>query len=168
MARGHRSSRKRLTSWIGMADQLYTPVPSNTKVLIQIFDPFSSAGIPRPTVVRNRGMVSIIPNQSGADLSYGGAFGIGVVTDEAVAAGVASVPGPVTDSDWQGWLAWQSFAYRLDFDTGAGKLLISNDFELDSKGMRKMGDGETLVMVAESQVGAFDIFAGIRTLLMLS
>jgi len=153
-------------TWIGPADQGYIAIGSGAKVLISSFDPLISAMV-KPTIVRTRGVVSYFPS-FGASLSFAGAFGMAVVTDRAVAAGVVSLPDPVSDSGWDGWFVWRSFANRVEFDTAAGVELAGRDFEVDSKAMRKMTDDETLIMIAASQSGAFSLYDGTRTLFMLS
>ena len=102
-----------------------------------------------------------------ADLVLAGAVGIGVVSLEAFTAGVASMPGPFSDADWGGWMVWRSFAYKFDVTTDVGRLLLSWEFEVDSKAMRKMGSNETMVVLVESQTGAFQAFDGTRTLVKL-
>jgi len=111
------------------------------------------------TIMRTRGMMSIIPDVTTADLSIVGAVGMGVVSQEAFAAGVASVPEPFTDADWGGWFVWRSFGLRFNFETAIGVNFVPANwqFEVDSKAMRRVTPNEVLVVVAESQGGAFAI-----------
>ena len=118
--------------------------------------------------MRSRGVVSIAPDTFGADVEYKGAFGVGIVSTDALAAGVASIPGPWLDSDWGGWFVWRSFAEIFEFKDSTGSLVISTSFEVDSKAMRKITTNESLVVIAESQAGAFQMFAGVRTLIKLT
>jgi len=149
--------------WIGPAIQGYQAVASGGATLI------GSAPFAEPsTIIRTRGQVSIIPSTAGADLNIVGAFGIGIVTSEALAAGVASVPEPFTDADWGGWYVWRSFSYNLEFSDATGLNFLNWNFEVDSKAMRKITTNESLVLVAESQGGAFSISTPIRTLVKLS
>ncbi len=61
------------------------------------------------TLVRLRGRFhAYLSTASGAQTGFTGAFGIAVVTAAAAAAGAASVPTPITEQDWDGWLYWQS------------------------------------------------------------
>ncbi len=120
------------------------------------------------TIVRTRGMLSIELNSYAADLVIAGAFGMGVVSTEAFTAGIASVPEPFSDADWGGWFVWRSFAHRYELITAASSLLATWSMEIDSKAMRKVQVNETLVVVAESQVGDFSVFDGTRHLLKLS
>ncbi len=166
--RRHRSnSVRRQTTWVGPADQAYVSVADGTKVLLASFDPATS-GLPKPTLIRARGGLSVVPGNFTADLAIIWAFGIAIVSDQALAAGIASIPGPFTNADWDGWQTWMSGSSRFEFITGAGVELQSETVQIDSKGMRKITDNETLVLVAESQSGAFDISMPLRTLLKLS
>ena len=69
-------------------------------MLVASFDP-QSFGMIKPTVVRNRGMVSIIPTVN-TDVEIVGAFGLGIVSDQAFGTGAGAIPGPLTDGDWDG------------------------------------------------------------------
>ena len=165
--RGFRSSGvKRQVNWVGLADQGFITVANATSVLIASFN--SDVGsMPRPTVVRSRGSVTIKSNDE-ADLSIVGAYGVCIVTLDAFTAGTASVPSPFLDADWEGWFVWRSFSYTQLF-VGAGANLVQNSIhqEVDSKAMRKMGSNEVLVQVAASQSGAFGISMPLRFLFKL-
>ena len=148
--------------WVGPADQGYVAVASNTKVLI------SFATFAEPvTVIRVRGQVSVFGAATG-DLNIIGAFGMGIVSDEAFAAGVGSIPGPFSNADWGGWFVWRSFSYRIDFQDATGVNWPNWSFEVDSKAMRKLKSNETLVLVSESQQGAYSISTPLRTLTKLA
>ena len=143
-------------------------VASTTKVIIASFDPFAS-GLEKPTVIRTRGNVCHRPDSTiGADAAYVGAYGVGVVLDQAFAAGVASVPGPFDQADWDGWLVWGNIAGTFQFGSDIGVENLETCEVVDSKGMRKISDNETLVLVAESQGGPFDITMAFRQLFKLS
>ncbi len=159
---GFSAGRKRLSEWIGPADQAYVAVASAGATLIG----FASFEEPT-TIVRTRGAISVIPQTSAADVDIVGAFGIGVVSTEAFTAGIASVPEPFSDADWGGWYVWRSFSSRFEFLDATGTILPAFNFEVDSKAMRKVASNETLVMVAEAQVGAYSISTPLRTLVEL-
>jgi len=170
MPRPHRTfgSRgpRRQTTWIGPADQGYITIGAGAKVIIASFDPAAN-GMNKPTVVRTRGMVSVNPVIAG-DAQIVGAYGIGIVSDEAFAAGVAAVPGPINDADWGGWFVWRSFAFTQAQLDATGSLIQSVQMDVDSKAMRKMSTNETVVLVAESQAVGFEISMGLRLLFKLS
>jgi len=155
---------KRKSVWIGVADQGFQAIAAGTKVIMQSLA--ADAGS-ETTVVRNRGVFSMAPGSPGADSTPIGAFGIGIVTAQAFAAGVASVPGPWTDSDWEGWMVWQAFALSWDFRDATGASFVSREQVIDSKAMRKFEDGTVLVAVVESQAAALSVSLNVRTLLLL-
>ncbi len=159
-----RARSSRLTQWIGPADQGYVSVASAGATII------SSASFEEPlTIMRSRGNVSIQPGSFAADLNVVGAFGVAIVTTEAFTAGIASIPEPFSDADWGGWFVWRSFSMHLDVQSAVGFDVNSAlQFEVDSKAMRKVSQNETLVTIAESREGAFDISANLRTLIKLS
>ncbi len=136
-------------------------------MLVASFDAAAS-GLVSPTLVRTRGQVAVKPQVFSADLEIVGAYGVAIVTDRAFAAGVASIPGPFTDAGWDGWAVWRSFGYQLDFGDETGKFQGAVFQEVDSKGMRKVTDDETMVLIAESEGGAFSISMALRHLFLLS
>ncbi len=160
---------KRQVTWIGPADQGFIPVATGAKVLIATFDP-STAGLPKPTVVRTRGEVAIAMEANvETDQEAVGAYGVALVSDQAVAAGVASIPGPYDNADWDGWFVWRSWNFVQEAaGTPASLSMMMNAQEVDSKAMRKVSDNETIVLVAESQSGAFRISMPLRLLVKLS
>jgi len=122
----------------------------------------------KATVVRVRGQVSVQPQAVTADLNIVGAIGMGVVTEEAFNAGITAIPEPFSDADWGGWLMWRSFSYALEVVSEIGTYFPDWDFEVDSKAMRKVDINEVVVIVAESQGGAFSVSTLLRTLIKLT
>ena len=121
------------------------------------------------TIMRARGQISVRPTVFTGDLDIVGAIGMGVVSAEAAAAGVASIPEPFNDADWGGWFVWRSFSYRIELGgTPANAAFLPWFFEVDSKAMRKAKTNDVVVIVAESQQGAFNISPPIRLLVKLS
>jgi len=163
VARG--SARK--TTWIGPADQGFVSVGTAGNVILSSFDPAAN-GLPQPTIVRSRGIVTVVPTVFPGDIEIEGAFGIAVVSDQAFAAGQASIPGPWTESGWDGWFVWGTFAVAYEEETNAGMMLSSVSQVVDSKAMRKVHDNETIVLMAEARGIAFRIAMQIRMLAKLS
>ena len=158
-----RQGTNRLVQWVGPALQTYVAVASGGATLISSFTPGESL-----TIVRTRGMVSVRPESNAADVELVGAIGFGIVSDEAFAAGVASMPEPFNDADWSGWFVWRSFSYDIEFSDATGVGFLNWDFEVDSKAMRKLGPNETAVLIAESFTGAFRVSSPLRMLVKLS
>ena len=154
---------KRVTEWVSSADQGWVVVSAGAKLLSQ-----SSAGLGNTTIVRVRGQLSVKPNISTADQDIVGAYGIGIVSDQAFAAGATSLSGPWSDSDWGGWLVWMPISMRYEFQDGTGALITSVSQVIDSKAMRKVQMNETLVVMIESQAIAFDVADPFRLLVKLA
>ncbi len=120
------------------------------------------------TIMRTRGLVAIQLDATAVDERALIAVGIIVVSDNALAAGTASVPAPFTDSS-DDWL-WYDFMWVSSGAEGA----VVSDFlaqrtVIDSKAMRKVKAGENLalvveVVVASDQGGSFDLQYGFRSL----
>ena len=169
MARSSRFTRprgtsKRLTEWSGLADQTGVNVASAGATLI------SSVSFEDPgTIVRARGSFMWRPQVYNADLSMAGAFGIGLVSSEALAVGITAIPTPFSDSDWGGWMVWQSFSGRMEFRSDAGTRFADSfvEIQIDSKAMRKVEPSTAMVFVAESQSGAMFVAEQVRLLQLL-
>ena len=159
---------KRQVTWVGPADQNTVAVASGASVIIASFAPFTGASMHKPTIVRTRGAVAIAPQTFGADVAISGAFGVGIVSDEAFAAGTASIPRPFDDAGWDGWFVWGSFSEFYEFGSSVGVRRQALQIEVDSKAMRKVSDNETIVLMAESQTGALNVAMHLRLLMKLS
>ncbi len=158
------SSHRRLNEWVAPPLQEYIAVASAGATIISQMNIEEAT-----TIVRTRGMVSIKPQAFSADLSTVGAFGVGVVSAEALTIGTTAIPEPYSDADWGGWLMWESFAYHFEVQSAVGtQFPASIQINVDSKGMRKVGSNEALVFVAESFTGAFEIAECTRQLFKLS
>ncbi len=159
---------KRATQWIAPADQNVIAVSSGGSSVIASFNA-GDASFNSPTIVRTRGEVSVQPQAFGADLAIAGAFGAGIISADALVAGIGSIPTPFDDADWGGWYVWQSFSILFEFSDATGLLFPAGvSYQVDSKAMRKMTSNEVFVFVAQSQAGAFNISMPLRTLLKLA
>ena len=160
---GGRFSRgeRRLTQWGGLAAQGFVNVAAAGATLLSSIT-FEAPG----TLVRARGRISLALQAYSADLEVVGAFGMGMVSREALDIGVTALPEPFTDADWGGWMVWQPFALRFEFLDGTGTVggLTDWSLEIDSKAMRKVEANTALVFVAESFAGAFKISETVRVL----
>ena len=103
------------------------------------------------TVMRTRGIcTTAIKNVGAADADgMTGAVGIGKCTLAAFTAGIGSVPTPLTEVGWDGWL-WHSFFAVFDNDVSrAPSDLIFQCFAIDSKAMRKIDSDEVIYAAVE-------------------
>ena len=173
MARGSRGSNlryasaRRATGW-EEGPGTFTDVGAFTASQAVILGSGQSFVFDGDTVVRIRGFAEISLSSGTADGDgYTGAFGIGIVTDAAFAAGVASVPTPITEIEWEGWIWHQMFSVR---SPATDSTEIRQTFEIDSKAMRKVGSNRTIFAVVEAtEIGTAvaEITLGSRMLLKL-
>ncbi len=162
-----RAAPKRKTIWVGAAEQGDVAVASTTSVVLQSFAP-DDFGMLAPTVVRTRGVAIIHPGAFSADLDFDGAYGLCIVSDEALVAGAGSIPRPFDDDSWPGWIVHRYFVGHFNFDTAVGSETYPNVDIIDSKAMRKVGPNEVLVWMCESRLGAVSINVHARILFKLS
>ena len=154
---------KRQVEWSGVADQGFISIGAGASVIIS-----SLSFAEKSTIVRNRGILSVKSSQSAADANLVGAMGVGIVSAEALAAGAASIPGPFSQAEWDGWMVWQPIAFAFEFLDATGVLINTREFMIDSKAMRKVGANEAAVTMFESQNAAMVVSVVLRTLVKLA
>ena len=99
------------------------------------------------TILRTRLELVFESDQAAVTERPSGAFGIIVVSSQAVAAGAASCPSPITNID-DDFLVYQGLASPFVFLSSVGFQNGSNtNYVVDSKAMRKVGPNEELVLV---------------------
>ncbi len=104
------------------------------------------------TIVRTRAVLHIESDQTAASELVKGAYGMIVVSDQAVAAGSASVPGPVSAPDAP-FFTYEPFINSFILGTGVGFEEPGGTYiTIDSKGMRKVGIGEDVAFIVETAV----------------
>ena len=165
--RGRATRSRRSVSWtIGVADVDGSFSASGKAVWSFGATPTGN----EETIVRTRGLVAFY-NESANAIGSGwfGAVGIGIVSDQAFAAGATSMPGPLADEDWD-WI-WHSYfdvrAISATIADGVNAFSCAQRIVIDSKAMRKIGPNETLfgmTEVVESGAGTLEIQAQTRTL----
>ena len=100
------------------------------------------------TIVRTRGVFSVRAAAAAVGNSITrGAFGIILVSTDAFAAGVGSVPGPISD-DFNDWYVWAPFTLLHDDTTPSDSPHVTT-VQFDSRGMRKSKFGQVAVAVLE-------------------
>jgi len=102
------------------------------------------------TVVRSRLTWVVRSDQFVATEGYEIAIGMAVVSDQALAIGVTAVPTPFTDLSSDLWLLHDIQMGFLVFGTGVGFQERRAGAQVDSKAMRKVEDGQDLVVVIEN------------------
>ena len=139
------SSSRPNRSWSGLISTGPITIAAATKVLLSSVT-LSVEGIDE-TILRTIGMVSIASDQAATTEVQAGAIGMIVVTDTALAAGVASIPGPVTDVTDDGWFTF--FPFNQQSLVGSpGPPSVQYPFE--SKAKRIMHGGTSVALVAEN------------------
>ncbi len=106
--------------------------------------------VPAATLVRTRGSVTFRLAASGAsNNSIGGAMGMIVVSENAFAAGLASVPLPLDDIE-NDWFVYEPVTFEASATSiGANNVGSKITRQFDSRGQRKLKNGDVLAMVFE-------------------
>ncbi len=127
----------------------FLSIAQGTKVLLGTVV-LSNPGI-NETIRRTRGIISWASDQGAAIEDQIGAFGMIVVNDLALAAGAASIPGPITDGSDDGWFVWVPLSSRGS--AAASGLIVSVEEQFDSKAMRKVEEGFGVAVMVENASG---------------
>jgi len=144
--------------WIGSGVGL-TTLTANSVQLISTLS--AGALLLRPfTILRTRMLVTFESDQEAASERPFCSFGHIVVTDQASAAGAASIPDPDSiagdpDADWY---VHQSMyhSFRLLGAADADLAPFENQYVIDSKAMRKVGPNQDVAaMTSMNAFGAF-------------
>ena len=155
-----------MTAWSALTPSAGVGVPTLTKVLLGSFTSDQPV-----TIRRTHGILEWRSDQKAADESPFGAYGLCIVSNNAFAAGVASIPGPYTDADSDLWFVHQYlrttllFGSNIGFDGRAGEV-----YTINSKAMRKLNEEETIAVVVEngSTTAGATFFHALRTLSSIS
>ncbi len=150
--RGAVRSERRKTLWLAVPHTLQILGASGTAVLTLSLN--AAALALRPfTVVRTRLKWLVESDQVAASENYVGNIGCAVVSDQAVGIGVTAVPTPATDLSSDKWFMIDQWEGSITFASGTGVRENWGNKTLDSKAMRKVDQGEDLVLVVEAGLG---------------
>ena len=110
-----------------------------------------AAGGGELTIMRTRGIFDILlTSATAAGDGFTGAVGLIVVSDQAFAAGVASMPSPVNEAANNGWFYHQFFSVHAGAAGGLSGGPEGHQREhVDSKAMRKFDSEQTIVALIE-------------------
>ncbi len=155
-------------AWTRTQDSLTTVGGASTKVLLFGLTP-SNAGIDL-TIRRTLGLLHIRSDQVAATEDQIGAMGAILVSDDALAAGAASIPGPLTDIDDSGWFLWVPFSQNFVLLTGAGFDPRGGvNYPFDSKAQRIFpGDGRSVAFMIESNGESEGFIAQVTSSMLVS
>ena len=152
MARGrgfqrpHRSPRRR-TAWsVGPNAILQSAASAPSQLFTNGVALSASDNV---TIGRLRGEAMVYLSAGSTAISgYDGAFGIGIVSAEAFAAGAASCPDANVDADDDIWLYHQFFHVKITDatagDLGQNAVSKVQRFTVDSKAMRKVNADQVI------------------------
>ena len=124
------------------------------------------------TLVRIRGYAFLRLEVAGAGDGFEGALAIGLVSNEAVAAGAAAVPNPLTDANFDGWI-WHHFfdvhSVTATIADGVNANAVVQRIEIDSKAMRIWdGSGYTLIgVMGARESGTVSLVLGAETRILV-
>ena len=146
----------RATDWrLGISTATAIIVPANSKLLVTSFAAALLTTAAPFTIIRSRFLLGIQSDQAGASEEQLGAFGIGIVNEVARAVGVTGLPGPATDSLWDGWFVIQPIAQRIQVNSAVGfDAQMATQYVIDSKAMRKVEGDEGIVVMVENLHGS--------------
>ena len=165
-------SRKRSVSWAIGPGASDVAIAASGKSIWTISITGTGTALER-TIVRIRGACHCTLKTAAA---LGDGFlvglGIGLVTEQALVAGITAVPGPLTDADWDGWM-WHSVtdvrAITATIADGANAVSASARVDVDTKAMRKWHEDSVAVIgvieVVESGAASMDFNSFTRMLL---
>ena len=147
-------------SWAALTDVGNTVAAGSTKVLLGSLS-LSNPNIDE-TILRTVGVLSIITDQAVADEAQQGAFGMILVTDRAIAAGAASIPGPVSDSGDDGWFVHVPFLEHFTLATAVGfQHNAARNYKFDMKGRRRAQEGQAIALMVETTAASDGILLSV-------
>jgi len=161
-------SQRRQTQWLSLTPALTSIDGADTAVLISSLTTAEKALRPF-TIVRTRGWLEYRSNQEAASESYGGAYGLTVVSEQAIAIGVTAVPTPITDMDSDLWFVYESMGGRYVLHTAVGAEETGSGRLFDSKAMRKVEEGQDVAVTMETTTPGISLACtnGFRMLIKL-
>jgi len=120
------------------------------------------------TLIRTRGLLTLLlTGATSAGDGFQGAFGIGRVTSAALDVGIGSVPSPIAELAWDGWLYHTFFSCHAQDTSLRGGIAQAMQIVIDSKAMRKFDVQEDIYAAIESvEIGtaAMSVFFDSRML----
>jgi len=105
------------------------------------------------TVVRTRGVLFMTSDQTANSEDQQLGYAQAVVSDQAAAIGITALPTPVTDSGSDLFFVYEALQSRVLVSSAIAIYMASSvgiERIIDSKAMRKVEDGQTVVSVAEA------------------
>ncbi len=149
-----RQGQRRANTWTSSADvSAVTTLAAGVKALDQTFSEASllSIGMSPCTIVRTRGVLLIKSDQDAANEDVFGSIGFAVVSEQARVIGGTAIPGPTRDAPSDLFFVHQFWgAGNSGPSTGALFGVPWYRYEFDSKAMRKVAPGDSIVVMIEN------------------
>ncbi len=151
----HRAGRhfprgeRRQTRWLSGPTTGQALAAANTGALILTLTTEELALRPF-TIVRTRGLFSATSDQLSADEDFSVSLGMAVVSDEAVVVGITAIPTPEEQRDSDLWFVFESLQGHLQVASAIGFQSMAPEVRFDSKAMRKVEDGQDVVVVLQN------------------
>ena len=159
---GFSRGKRRETEWLEV-EQSITTLAASGGTLTHSLTTAELAKRPF-TLIRSILHYSLGSDQLAASELQVVAAGLAVVSTQAVAIGVTAVPTPVTDAASDLWLMHRWMSSDLSFADATGFANTVSLFDVDSRAMRKVEDGQDLVHVLELSTGAGSSGASVLTM----
>ena len=140
---------KRESLWLFATETNSALAAANTAALVGSLNAAALALTPF-TIVRTRIAFHARSDQRAASENYDVAIGMAVVSAQASAIGITAVPTPYTDLGSDLWFLWFGQRGRISVTTDVGVLEAGMQEQIDSKAMRKVEDGEDMVITLEN------------------
>ncbi len=142
-------AKRRETIWFGGTSFRQTLAAPTSSALVQVLS-VGALSLRPFTVIRTRGILNVKSDQKAADEAYGASYGHAIVSDEASALGLTAVPDPTSDSDSDLWFVYEFILGEFVFGSGvAFEANAGVERVVDFKAMRKVEDGQDVVVVVE-------------------
>ena len=144
---------RRATEWVATTEARTTLASANAAALISVGSAGLLAATPF-TIIRSIMHWSARSDQTGASENWGVAIGCAVVSAPAAALGITAVPTPFTDLGSDLWYLHSILDGRFEFISGVGtdsnSVSPEGGVNIDSRGARKVEDGDDIILVAEN------------------
>jgi len=160
------SGAKRAVAWSNILTSMSVVANSGSKTLGTSIGLSLFGG---DTLIRTRGWASFHFDPTSIADSFNVGIALGLYSDDAFAAGAASMPGPLSDAGYD-WIFHTTRIFGPTFTaTEDGTNILHNVWlDVDSKAMRKVKPNQTLAWISEGAIisggGSFDCSVSTRHL----
>jgi len=146
-------------SWSAAINVGSTVVPANSSVLLGSLVPTINAQL---TITRVRGFMMWTTDNPQSDEVQIGAWGMAVVSSDALGVGITALPTPVGDPNYP-WFAYEIFGSEKHVLDGVAQ---SVEKQIDSKAQRILGPAEVIILVVSNvaATAGLKFWSGVRVL----